>query len=252
MASSTGIDWQIESARVTAFLNDQLDPDRLEEWVNKLSENLPLQVTKTPSSFSSISTRSNQILNVEWDGNSNRFNASVSASPQLGESTIAPISEVSSVITAFVDSIPKILKPGLINRIALGVVLNHEVADEAQGLQILGPYLEGRVTIASLSTDFLYRVNEPAMSESINDLYINRLRTWSVGSVRILQYDLGHSNSQARIVSSSPIAIRLELDINSDASKPLEVDDAQYGLLLSELEKIALGIAGVGDACPQA
>ena len=55
MPTSNSIDWQIESIRVTAFFNGQLNPGMLETWLEKVSENSPSQVNKTPSSFSGIS-----------------------------------------------------------------------------------------------------------------------------------------------------------------------------------------------------
>ena len=47
MPTSNSIDWQIESIRVTAFVNGQLNPSMLETWLEEVSENSPSQISKT-------------------------------------------------------------------------------------------------------------------------------------------------------------------------------------------------------------
>jgi len=246
MPISNSIDWQIESIRVTAFINGQLNPNMLEAWLEKVSENSPLEVNKKPSSFTGVSRSTAGFLRIKW--NSNRLDVILSSEEPQSRQTIAPISEADSLFVQFVDSVPEIGDLALIDRLALGLVLSVQVSSFSEGLDILSPTIVG-LKLPRSARDFLYRVNLPYTSQNDHELNINRLATWSVAKVQTIEVQFNPDGSQVQnIKSESPPAIRLELDINTDQAVQLEADLDKLRSLLDELKTIALDVAFGGEA----
>jgi len=246
MPTSSSIDWQIESIRVTAFVNGQLNPDMLETWLEEVSENSPSQISKAPSSFSGVSRSTMGFLRTNW--NANRLDVILtSEQPQSGQ-TIAPISEATSLFSRFVDRIPEIGELAPVDRLALGLIFTFPVPGDSEGLEILSQNIVS-LNITRSARDFLYRVNYPYNSVTVNSLNLNRLATWSVGHNMIIQFQISQDGSQSQqIISTSPVAIRLELDINTDQTMQLGANSEQIMSLLNELKTIAMDIAIGGEA----
>jgi len=246
MSTSNSIDWKIESIRFTALLNGQLNPDMLETWIGKVSENLPSQISKTPSSFIGVSRSSAGFLRANW--NANRLDVTLSSEQPQSSQSIAPISEAAALFTRFVDRIPEIGELAPVDRLALGLILTCEVPNESEGLKILSPSIVG-LSLPLSARDFLYRVNHPYKSRSIDGLNLNRLATWSVGRMQLLQFKINPDGSQNQeIISEDPSAIRLELDINTDKAMQLKADLKRLRDLLNELKTIAVNVAIGGEA----
>jgi len=245
MQISNGINWQIESIRITAFINGQLNPSILETWLADVSENTPSQVNKTPSSFTGISRSMAGFLRVNW--NAGRLDVIMSSQePQLGH-TIAAISEATSLFDRFVNRVPDIDELALVDRIALGLVLTFQVPSESYGLEILSPSIVC-LKLPQSARDFLYRVNHPYISHTVDNLLLNRLVTWSVGQVQLIQVQINQDGSQVKqTITENPTAIRLELDINTDKKVQLGADSEKLRNLLNELKTIALNIANSGE-----
>ena len=92
--------------------------------------------------------------------------------------------------------------------------------------------------------DFLYRVNHPYKSRTVDGLNLNRLATWSVGKVQVIRVQINPDGSQdQQTISEAPPAIRLELDINTDEAVQLGADLERLRNLLDELKAIALNVA---------
>lgn len=246
MPTSNNIDWQIEIMRVTAFVNGQLNPSMLETWLENVSENSPSQVNKTPSSFTGISRSTAGFLHTNWTAN--RLDVIISSEALQSSQTIAPISEVDSLFSRFVDRIPEIGELVLIDRLALGLVLCFQVPSESEGYKILSSSIVG-LNLPESARDFLYRVNHPCKSHTVNGLNINRLATWSIGKVQVIRFELKPDGLQdQQIISEAPLAIRLELDINTDQTVQLGADLKQLSNLLDEFKAIALDVAFNGEA----
>lgn len=244
MSTSNGIDWQIESIRVTAFVNGQLNPDMLETWIEEVSENSPSQINKAPSSFVGVSRSTAGFLRANW--NANRLDVTLSSEqPQSGQA-IAPISEATSLFSRFVDRIPEIGELAPVDRLALGLILTAQVPSESEGLEILSPSIVS-LNLPRSARDFLYRVNHPC--KSVGGLDLNRLATWSVGHVQLIKFLFKPDGSQAQqTISESPTAIRLELDINTDKAMQLGANLELLRNLLNELKTIAVNVAIGGEA----
>ena len=246
MSTPSSIDWQIESIRVTAFVNGPLNPDMLETWIEEVSENSPLQISKAPSSFIGVSRSTAGFLRTNW--NANRLDVTLSSEqPQSGQA-IAPISEATSLFSRFVDRIPEIGELAPVDRLALGLILTFQVPSESEGLEILSPSLVC-VNLPRSARDFLYRVNHPYNSRTVDFLNLNRLATWSVGHVQLIKVLVKSDGSQVQqTIAEAPIAIRLELDINTDQATQLGADLELLRNLLNELKTIAVNVAIGGEA----
>lgn len=245
MTTSNSIDWQIESIRVTTFLNGPLNPSLLETWLEKVSGNSPLQVNKTISAFDGISKSSDGFLRTTW--RSNRLDVTISSEDsQIGQ-TIAPVAEAQSLFSRYVDSLPEIGDLVLVDRIAVGLVLSFQVASEPEGIRLLSGNIVSLNPTES-SRDFLYRVNHPSSSRFVDGLKINRLATWSVGKRRVIRHQVNTDGSQDdQIISEAPLAIRLELDINTDETFQLGFELVKLKNVLDELMEIAENIAIAGE-----
>ncbi len=245
MPTPNSIDWQIESIRVTAFVNGQLNPGMLETWLREVSENSPQQINKTPSSFVGVSRSTVGFLRTDW--NANRLDVVLSSEPLPSDQAIMPISEVTSLFSRFVDRIPEIGELAPVDRLALGLVLTFQVPNQSEGLEILSPSIVSLRLLPS-ARDFLYRINYPYKSATIDDLNLNRLATWTVGQVQAIQVLIKSDGSQVQQTTSHPPAIRLELDINTDQGVQLGANIEELKNLLNELKAIAMDIATRGEA----
>lgn len=245
MPSSNSIDWQIESIRVTAFINGQLNPDMLEKWTREVSENTPSQLNKTPTSFKCVSRSTVGFLHANWNGN--RLDVILSSEKQQNRQAIAPISEATSIFGQFVDRMPEIGELAPVDRLAFGLTLTAPVSSDSEGLEKLSPSIPS-LNLPSTARDFLYRVNIPCRSNTSEDLNLNRLATWSVGQAQIIQVELHGDGSQSQNSVLLPTAIRLELDINTDKDTQLAADVNVVRNLLNELKGIAMNVATIGEA----
>lgn len=246
MPTSNNINWQIESIRVTAFFDGPLNPSMLETWLGEVSENSPTQISKTPTSFAGVSRSAAGFLGIKQA--SNRLDITLSSEEPQSSQTIAPISEANSLYGKFVDRVPEIGELPLVNRVAIGLVLTFKVQSESEGLKILSHNIVGLKLPVSVR-DFLYRVNHPYESRIVDGLNINRLATWSVGKVQLIEVQFNPDGTQVqRTVSEEPWAIRLDLDFNTDQGMRLEADLERLQNLLNELKALAEKVAFDGEA----
>lgn len=246
MTISNNINWQIESIRVTAFINDSLNPNMLETWLEEVSENLPSQINKSPTSFVGISMSTKGFLRTEW--HAGRLDVTISPEEPQSNQAIASISEIASLFSRLVDRVPEIGELPLIDRVALGLVLFVQVPSDSEGLRTLSSSIVS-LNLHDSAIDFLYRVNHPCESHFYPGLKINRLATWSVGKMRLIRHQINTDGTQDhQIISEAPLAIRLELDINTNEALKLEAPVEKLGKILDELKGIAVDIVSDGEA----
>jgi hypothetical protein len=136
-------------------------------------------------------------------------------------------------------------------RLAFGAELAQPVDSVRDGYIKLGEHLKRAVKVDPESTDFLYRVNRPRMTESMDHLLkINRLSTWAVMQARyinILMPGGGEAIGQFATAPASQVICRLELDINSTADSSETMEALQLKRLLDEFLTFALEISERGD-----
>ncbi len=248
MLPTNSTNWNIESMRFTAFINGQLNPSMLEAWLEQASENSPSQVNKAPNSFSGVSRRSTTgFLRTIWKGD--RLDVTISPENPLDTiQTIASISEADSLLGWFVQQIPEIKELPPIDRLAFGLILVIPVASQSQGTEILSENIAS-LKLKPSARDLIYRVNYPHESQVSRGVSLNRLATWSVSNIQIMEFRLNPDGSQGqKVVSEGELAARLELDINTDKESKLGANSELLRSLLDELTKIALDVARSGEA----
>ena len=249
MSVSNSIDWKIVSMRVTAFVDGDLSSSILESWLEEVSENAPSKVNKMPSSFTGIAKNDVGFLKVQWSDNKLDVILS-SKEPQINQ-TIAPMSEIAPLFSQFVDQVPNIKNLAPVDRIAFGLILTCPVPSEEEGLKALSTSIVG-LKLSPSVRDFLYRVNHPCKSSTDDTLLLNRLTTWSVGHVQVIQLQINQDGSQERkVLSETPTAMRFELDINTDEAVSLGAGSDKLKSLLDELKTIALDIVQNGEGMMQ-
>ena len=243
---TNSINWNIESMRVTTFQRGSFDTRSLETWLESTSENLPIQVSKTGASCLGVSRSPNGFIRANWNGH--RFDVVLTSGQPDAVAHIASFTEVKRLFGWLVDAVPRMENLPVVDRIALGVILTASVESDEQGIDLLRPVIRG-LEVDPRVRDFLYRANYPIGSHSREGVNINRLATWSVGQVQIVQLQIrpdGSQNQQVAVLI--PKAIRLELDISTDQSVMLDADSEVVARLLTELEQMATDIADNGES----
>jgi hypothetical protein len=245
MPTELGITWLIESIRITGFLRTSPKARYLEEWLEKISENVPIQVTKTNTSFSGVAKTSNGFLRMDFGAN--RLDTLLLPDDPESNNTVGDFGSINELFAKYVERFPEIMNFPIFDRLAVGLVLTCNVENEANGLERLKLAING-LSLDSRVHDFQYRSNIPYSCASIEGFSINRLATWSVGQVQTIQVKIGSDASQIQeIVRLAPIAIRLELDINTDKDLKIGADSEKTKLLLGEYKTQALKLATFGE-----
>ncbi|MPM49931.1 hypothetical protein SDC9_96665 [bioreactor metagenome] len=245
MSSDNSIDWQIESIRFTSFMNQSLNSTYLEHWVEEVSKNSLSKVNKTPSSFTGLSSMALGVLRANWVGN--RLDIVLSAEDPKKNQTILPWSESDNLFVQVFDRVPEICEPNLFDRIAIGLVLTSQVANDMDGNRALSKMIVG-VSVPETVKDFLYRVNYPCGSKTSGEIFINRLAIWSVGHSQLFEVVINEDGSQSeKLISEDPAALRLELDINTDKNTHLKIDKTNLQNLLGEFKSIIKNICSDGE-----
>jgi len=136
-----------------------------------------------------------------------------------------------------------------VDRVAYALILNFQVQNEEEGLDLLAKLLT-RVKLSAASRDLLYRVNIPLSSKSLPGVSLNRLATWCVAQIQILQVksNLDAPGILLNLNPDKPFSIRLEMDLSTDSTKQLSSSSAVIEKLLHELSDIAAEIALHGES----
>lgn len=127
-------------------------------------------------------------------------------------------------------------------RLALGVILDQQVADRAAGYALLQEYLP-KVDLDPASSDFIYQINRPKESKTLSGYRINRLSKWAALQASFVEVAVDPAQLQRKDMS----VIRLDMDVNSyfDANIPIPADRVLP--LMEELAANARGLAEKGD-----
>lgn len=247
MHTTNAIEWQIESIRTTVFFNGLLNPSVLQSWLEKVSNSGSIRLSITPTSFQGAARTTTGLLRVNWA--SNRLDVILASEDPTNIQAIAPLSSANDLFTQVMLPLKDLGELPPANRIAYGLVLSCQVENESTGLELLSNHLT-RVKLSKTSRDLLYRVNIPVESKSIPDLLLNRLATWLVGQIQILQVELKTDGSQVQsnLLENAPFSTRLEMDLSTDSQKQLNCSTSDFEKLLCELSGISLDIAAHGES----
>lgn len=161
----------------------------------------------------------------------------------------APIGAFTDNLDSFLTIVShwfKIAPP--LARIAFGSVLIFPVDTRKAGYELLAKYLP-TIQIDSVGTsDFLYQINRPRMSQlEVPDLKINRLTKWSVQKLGLGQLGFSPSAKVSIFPSYEAFSCRLELDINTSADFKSDLPQDKLMDIFSELVELAKEITVKGD-----
>jgi hypothetical protein len=136
------------------------------------------------------------------------------------------------------------------NRIAFGATFFQSVVDRVAGYKLLAAYLPRIEIDPDHSSEFLYRINRHFKAANFGDIHVNRLATWGVRVFQpmMFQMELGPA-AQGNIaaVGDAQHSLRLELDINTDATRKDVLPQAQFPALFAELVKLGKEFVAKGD-----
>ncbi len=133
---------------------------------------------------------------------------------------------------------------GAIHRIAFGTPLVWPTARRDESYEaIVGLIRTVPLSLAG-ARDFTYQVNRPRTSLVVPELELNRLAKWVSIRGSIVLADIA---SQTLSRSPEAHAVKLELDISSDAARRIAIDGERLPSLFDELIRLAKEIPEAGD-----
>lgn len=172
--------------------------------------------------------------------------------PESGFVSIGPVREALRTFSDVAerwfgrDDVPEIA------RVAFGAILTHAEPDRRSAYALLPDYVPVRVDPDS-SSDFLFQINLPVASTTIDGLRLNRLTRLAVASVSqlTLRFTAGAAGAAVASQARPPFAhaLRLELDINTVAEFQGPIPRRDLIRVYRELVALGEGIAtgGIGS-----
>jgi hypothetical protein len=235
-------DWQVNTIRFTVFLSPSTVVSGLTIW-NKVVGEVPELKIENP-----------RRSDIQLEGNYEKGKLVLKIEPVRIDWYYRPleidfdgtIGDFDEVLKTFIPLINKWLTsqefPQVV-RIAFGAILFYKVENRENGYQQLAEYLPNVKIDINKSSDFMYQINRPRLSQvGINGLKINRLSKWFITLVRddIL--------TSGNIREGIPLHFcTLELDINTSPDNKDEIPSKKVTNLINEMVEFGKEIALKGD-----
>ena len=243
------LDWQVENLRLTAFPSPSVQFNLETNWWADLMgvppENSILQARQGILRQEGQLEDKRLTLTIHPD----RINWLVAASEveeAIALPVIGPFEEMLSIFLPLMfrwfesDTCPPL------SRLAFGAILLSPIDSKQLGYQQLDRLLPSVELDTEGISDFLYKINRPrATTTQIEELQINRLSTWSVATLRQVNFIMGQTVSASQ--RSEVFACRLELDINTNQDFNDELQPVQLPEIFNELVDFGREIAREGD-----
>ena len=235
--------WQVENLRITVFpVNTPNFPvDR--SWELSIGERPDnLQVKSSGQETREVEYGNGRIFlikqldRVEW-----RY-VSKPTDDSLGLPIVGDFAEELELLVDFSNNwLNSIIRVPL-NRLAFGAVLLCPVTTVQRGYDLLKEFLP-QFDLVDVR-DFIYRVNRRRASSVEIGLPINRLSSWNVTTVKLVDVAV---EQQASSVLNSHVATRLELDINTAQERIEPLPSVQINDIFQELVAWGREISEQGD-----
>lgn len=237
-------DWKAELLRVTAFTSIHPGEHAMAWWESAVGE--------APETDRSELRKHERVVSGEFHEHSltlrvqmNRVDwlwAAKLEGPTPNPETLGPLSDVGPRLLELTrvwfdhPTLPEI------RRIALGAVLVSPVDSLQEGYGQLDGYLPSVRVDVEGATDFLFQINRPRKSKSLEGLMLNRLCKWNVAVVNLMAVE-----GAAVVPGGERHHCRLELDLNSSPKweDGLPVESLQG--LMGEFVELASEISLSGD-----
>jgi hypothetical protein len=173
--------------------------------------------------------------------------------PDIQLPTIPNVGSVTEAIRNFRDLIfEHVTRSYAASRFAFGMAAFHQQPTGGASYEELAALLHNAALLAPGTSDFVYQINRPRNSKSVNGLVVNRLSRWSSIAVHGLRLQITAPLSnlpESLLSSSSPTlqATRAEFDINSSAERREPIPAEMRRLLLDEFVELAEELLSAGD-----
>ena len=167
--------------------------------------------------------------------------------PMVEYPTIGPLPDaLNTFLPRMIAWLPK--APAL-SRLAFGAVVLRPVEDRISGYKALTPYLPCVELDPEHSSEFSYSINRHYKADAFDGMHINRLSKWSVGHFQAMRLTViaGQGSRTGAVPGQELHALRLELDINTDAARREPLPQARLPALFDQLVKLAKEIVEKGD-----
>jgi hypothetical protein len=132
-------------------------------------------------------------------------------------------------------------------RLAFAPVLLGELPTRLDAYRSLAGLLKTVAGDPEHLKELMFRINWPVNSTSVNGLTLNRITHWSVVELQLQMLTLQPGATAARDAVPVAIAIRLEMDHNTEASRVAPFDRNQLAPIYRELVALALENAEKGE-----
>jgi hypothetical protein len=236
---SKGLDWRVESVRLTAFVTAPLSEGK--RWAYVVGE-LPELTTAKPREQSQEERgvfADGQLVLLTQPG---RVDWQYLPSPEE-ISTETRSADLSTMLRKFKPAVDRWLESTpQVKRLAMGVVLLAAVPDRDAGYVALQQYARS-LRLAPGAADVVFQVNRPRTSQVIAGLTVNRLTKWSVAKRQRFEVsDNGKVSS-----TSETYACRLEVDLSTYAERKEEIPYTSLPELWQEFCVLSFEIAEKGE-----
>jgi len=134
-------------------------------------------------------------------------------------------------------------------RVAIGAILTFPVTDKLAGYAALRPLLPALEIDPTGSSDLVYQINRHGRSRVVDGLHVNRLSAWTVVQFKMVLLQVQAGGVPATIGGEAPQsqAVRLQLDINTDADRTTPLPSGRMAAITEELITLGEEIADRGD-----
>lgn len=241
--------WEVTTLRLTCFLSPRADVGDV-EWWKEIVGQVPEKEVKLPRRGSKKQEgpfgEGKLILSIKFNRIDWVFTVNPNEDPD--DPTMPSLGLFTQTLALFQSMMERWLhKAPQTQRLAFGAVLISPVSDRVSGYEKLQVLLPSVQLDSQGSSEFLYRINRPRLSNKIEGLSINRLSKWAVESWNYMEMSLPLQLDSPIQQGQQHFACSLELDINTSVEFQTDLPTDQVPAVFSELISLGMEISEKGD-----
>lgn len=244
--------WQIESLRLTAFLqkSDAKDGDIwFEHYLGVTPDTTEHRRAEGVRIDTSLIDGKRYTLQIRPD----RVDWVIATEPESDEELAHGLGQLSDInkIVKYLEKWVSEVK--FVTRLAFGVVAKIPANDKADSYEILSKYLHSLKIDPVKSSELTFKINRPRTFEQEDfSIEVNRISIWGAIRVQRLVQQLGFGQADGTSAGITRVTdvgqwARCELDISTDANRRDEIEEKWRIPLFVALNKMAAEILTDGD-----
>ncbi len=244
-------DWRVEQLRLTVFLPTDLRQPAPSWWREIVGQEPPNQTIQQGIVIQHVGPVRGNYCQLALEIKSERVDWTFG--PLTSEEGLTGFPSFDELVPSL-QVFRELLLPWAeqitgVRRIAFGGVLSVAVPDRIAGYRALQPLLPSLTLDVERSSELLYQINRHATSLAIPGLRINRLCNWAVVLAKMAQFQIGPAGAQVVMSPNETAltAVRLQLDINTDADRVEPLPSDTIRPVCEELVNYGEQIAVRGD-----